>query len=480
MSAPNQSRELALAATEIRSIVAADAKSVALFSAKRELAFAAARIPSMKQAPFIASEMSVAARRFLYACAFWTVAADEELKPSEQAWLVEQFGEEGITHSLEEFVALESDAFFQAFDGAAGALSDSERQRLFPALEDWLISCVEADDQESPAEREMIQRIKERLGIGVPAHPPKRAAAVQDGVTSEEVGLFEGHGSEVVCVALRPDGRIFASGAEDGAVILWDLDGRKEVRRLEGHELGVGGLAFMPDGRRLIAADRLGVLRAWDAETGALLWDVRRRRQGGFTALAVSADGTQIASASDIGLLTLWTTDGRERLTLGERRGGAVRTVGFSADSRWIASGGDDRRIHLWDAASGIRIRSLDGHQDGVTSVCFSPDGSRLLSGSRDAAVAVWDAAGGMVHRLSGHAFIVGQVCFAGRSRCGASASWDHTVRIWDVEAGRLLFTLESEAIRFSCLAMHPDGTQLLAGGSDKALHLVQVRGLPA
>ncbi|MDI6774275.1 MAG: hypothetical protein QME60_02615 [Verrucomicrobiota bacterium] len=82
----------------------------------------------MNKAPFCAKDQSLNVQTFLYACAFWTVAGDEELKSAEQDWLVEQFGEAGATRSLEEFVKLESDAFSRAFEQAVKSLTDGEKR----------------------------------------------------------------------------------------------------------------------------------------------------------------------------------------------------------------------------------------------------------------------------------------------------------------------------------------------------------------
>ncbi len=81
----------------------------------------------MSEAPFYAKDFSTHAQVFLYACAFWTVAADEELKSTEQKWLKEQFGEDGATNSLDDFIALGSDDFFDAFYEASDKLTDEER-----------------------------------------------------------------------------------------------------------------------------------------------------------------------------------------------------------------------------------------------------------------------------------------------------------------------------------------------------------------
>ena len=110
----------------------------------------------MKQIPFIAKDLTDGLRKFLYCCAFWTVAADEELKSTEQQWLIEQFGQEGATESLSHFVNLESDAFFRAFDEAAATLTDEERRRIYPFLEDWLLQCADVDGVQDVSEIQII------------------------------------------------------------------------------------------------------------------------------------------------------------------------------------------------------------------------------------------------------------------------------------------------------------------------------------
>ena len=63
-------------------------------------------------------------------------------------------------------------------------------------------------------------------------------------------------GSPVRSVAVQPEGTVFASGEENGAVRLWDANTGKPVRDLlagnggnGGDEKAVNAVAFSPDGR---------------------------------------------------------------------------------------------------------------------------------------------------------------------------------------------------------------------------------------
>ena len=74
---------------------------------------------------------------------------------------------------------------------------------------------------------------------------------------------LDGHKSKVHAVAWSKDGKLIASGGEDGTVILWDGETFQELRRAKilGRDRGptrYHGLTFSPDGRTLAAALTLG------------------------------------------------------------------------------------------------------------------------------------------------------------------------------------------------------------------------------
>jgi hypothetical protein len=78
--------------------------------------------------------------------------------------------------------------------------------------------------------------------------------------------------------------------------------------------------------------------------------------------------------------------------------------VALSADGTRLASGSGDRTVRLWDAATGAPLQTLEGHTGPVGLVAFSADGTRLASASDDGTVRLWDAAtGAPLQTLEGH-----------------------------------------------------------------------------
>lgn len=443
----------------------------------------------MHETLFVAKELSVKARTFLYACAFWTVAADEHLKSGEQQWLIEQFGEDGATQSLDEFVTLESDAFFDAFDGAVMAMSDEEKRIIYPQLGMWLLSCALSDGDEAAEEKKIIDNIKERVSLdseiqrltgtelaGKEVSVDTVPAAEVELSVDDKPRILTGHDGEVTSVCVSPDGRTIVSASEDMTVKLWDLEKGAERRTFQGHEMGVSDVCFCSG--RVVSSDRMGKLNLWDVESGKCVWTHQTKRQGGVTSIDVSSDEKHLIVASDVGIITLRDIEqGKEVLHFGEKRRGSVHSVRFSPDGKFVLTGGDDKTVRLWDISTGSEVKAFEGHEDGVMSVNFSPDAKVAISGSRDNTLKMWDIdMGKEMLTFEGHSFSVMSVCFSPQGQTVLSASWDHTMKLWDAQSARQIFNFESVNDRFSSAVFHPDGSCIVMGDSNKAIHIVRLR----
>src|SRR3712207_4503941 len=84
--------------------------------------------------------------------------------------------------------------------------------------------------------------------------------------------------------------------------------------------------------------------------------------------------------------------------------GALVFSVAVSPDGSTLATASFDNTIKLWDLKSGKEKSTLKGHTSPVYSVVFSPDGNLLASGGADNTIRVWDKEGKFLRELKGHA----------------------------------------------------------------------------
>ncbi|MHB1425594.1 MAG: WD40 repeat domain-containing protein [Gemmataceae bacterium] len=253
-------------------------------------------------------------------------------------------------------------------------------------------------------------------------------------------------------VAVSPDGRGLAVGADDGSVSLWDLESGKCRTRLlvSRHSRTYLPLVVEPS---LVLGTPL--LPEFDGDCV---------RAGAF-----SSDGRLFAAASEDGQVQLWeASSGKEWASLSGEHAD-VSCLAFSPDGKLLATN-NGNTIELWDLSAEegkpILARKIQGHSATVRCLAFSTDGRLLASGEENWDIRLWNVSNGAEEkRLQGHIGRVRSLAFHPDGKTLASASWDGTVRLWHVATGRELMILQRGVGLVHAIAFSPDGTILAAGG---------------
>jgi WD40 repeat protein len=87
-----------------------------------------------------------------------------------------------------------------------------------------------------------------------------------DADSGEPERTLPGHAGGTRCVSFAPDGRILASGGEDGLIRLWDTGTGAERVALEWHLDAVCSVTFAPDGLTLASGSFDGAVKLWPLE----------------------------------------------------------------------------------------------------------------------------------------------------------------------------------------------------------------------
>ncbi|MDF1851981.1 MAG: hypothetical protein P1U85_14165 [Verrucomicrobiales bacterium] len=269
------------------------------------------------------------------------------------------------------------------------------------------------------------------------------------------LSLSEGAG--IRGVAFSRDGKWLAGGGEDGTVSVWDLDDRKLVGPpLSLSRAPVQCLAWHPVEMRLAAGAVRGALRisAWpEGEWGGS----SATHEDTVWKLRWDAKGDRLFSSSWDRTVGVWSPSG-EPLMSWQGHEDYVQGLAVSPDGTRVATGGTDGRIWWWDAAKGEVLSTWKGHGPGsrvaVCALDFRPDGERIASASNDGRVILWDVESGKeVKVFEGHEGDVETLAFDPSGRWLASAGDDGTIWIWDCEnlAPFLSFRAHGKSIANLC-----------------------------
>ena len=207
---------------------------------------------------------------------------------------------------------------------------------------------------------------------------------------------------------------------------------------------------------------------------------VQRGHARPVTSLAVSADGTLVATGSRDDTIRIWDETTGEEIRVLRGHGDDVIAVAFSSDATWLASGSKDDSVRVWRVEDGVEVLRLDAHAFPVTAVAFSPDGATLISGSQDHHVVHWDLDGGTeLRRLGGRPDYapVTSVAFAPDGRHAISGHLDGTARLWDLRRGKEVHSFAGQGGgEVTALDLSDDGDELLTGHENGSLLRWDVR----
>ncbi|MBC3989652.1 WD40 repeat domain-containing protein [Streptomyces sp. AC563] len=322
----------------------------------------------------------------------------------------------------------------------------------------------------------------------------ERDTAVFHQITAEADAL---RGSRT-SLAAQLDATAYRRRASDGLYTRLVTDAHGPLSApLTGHRGFIPAVAFSADGRLLASASRDRTIRLWDVSggrRGPVGRPLTAHGDEGPRALAFSPDHALLASAGHDGSVRLWdVSDPARAVPVGRPLRGhedGVISLAFSPDGRTLASGSDDSTVRRWDLSRPERARPLgkplvaDG-ADGVRSVAFSPDGATLATAGFDETVRLWNMTDPARptprgRPLTGHQEPVWALAFSPDGRTLASAGYDRSVRLWNVtDPARPRprgEPLTGHDDAVWSLAFSPDGHTLASAGLDDTVRLWYVK----
>jgi WD40 repeat protein len=292
--------------------------------------------------------------------------------------------------------------------------------------------------------------------------------------------LQVGHTSNIDAIAWRPDGKLLASGSDDGTVKLWDPSSGQLLRTLARHTNYVRSIAFSPNGHILASSSWDGNIFLWNVDTGSLLATLTHGAK--VESIAFTPDGATLASTGDDGRLIYWNPDTGSVRRVVVEKGESLDKVAFTPDGRTVVLLGSEK-VFVRDANTGkLRlILTTPAHAPKrlTLALTISHDGNRVAVGftSRNDGesplqhfILIWNlSSGALLGTIDGQAGgnSVSALAFSSDDKRLFAGTWEgHILRI-QPETGKTELDLKIWPSMASSVALSPDGRHIAASGGD-------------
>lgn len=259
--------------------------------------------------------------------------------------------------------------------------------------------------QWAPADSEIVHEIleSEEVDIGALAVAGKRilCGGYNDLFVFDESGQsqaiarrFDYPAGLVRAVAISTDGKTALSGADDGRLLLWDVDHQTLIETLQPHGARITALAISPDGTLALAASD---------NHSVCLWSLaERRRLKSFSDDVASSndlafsDDQEFAITSNGDGLKLWSVNVPPAVPTIELDA-APTCMTVDAAGRLAAIGMGNGAAVVIDLRMGcelLRLVTTGDQSHSIQDIAFSADGCSVFTASV-AALRKWDLASG-------------------------------------------------------------------------------------
>ena len=336
----------------------------------------------------------------------------------------------------------------------------SRRPDLPEGLAATVDACLELEVERRPATMVAVLAGLGLSGAGklhLPSVPPLELQA--------EV---QAHRGGVYCLELDEPGKRLFSAGRDGWVSVWSWPDLMPISRIRVGESPVGCLQLLEDGKMLLVGDHAGVLQLVDwqrDERIALLPEgptLNGAASGAHGLLVALASGELVCLHPGSSPTHRWEAhlESANAVALCERLGLA-------------ASASEDGIIHLWSWPECVYLRSYPGHGKAVRHLVFSPDGSYLMSSGNDFRTRLWSIElHKQVREFRGHQAMVWSSCFTHSPMCVATVSADRYLRVFGTDSSRLLARAAAHEKWTRALAASWKEPLLASGGGDGFVRL--------
>ena len=285
-------------------------------------------------------------------------------------------------------------------------------------------------------------------------------------------------GTKIYSASFSPNNSYVITTSDDGTAKVWNTPNQNSTStKLLTNE--IINLSFSPDGQQIAFVSRGQAIRVWNLRNDTL---TSLTEFGALYSTPIfSPDGSKIAGATESGV-TLWDSSNNHVRLLLDNANERIEAIALSSDGTQLASASGRGKITLVNLENGNQKTFPGLHQDRVTRVAFSPDNRKVVTTALDDTAVVWD--------LEADSFVILKNVYQRRQDVSVSqfpsvyfhpnsnqiifTTWG-TTQVWDLKTGQFSQINNSEdwvnSAKFS-----PNGNQVVLALGDGTARIVDLQ----
>ncbi len=265
--------------------------------------------------------------------------------------------------------------------------------------------------------------------------------------------------------ALSRDGRLaFLADYEPNLISVYDVATERNVAALAGHRVRISSLAISPDGSHLASGCDAGDVIQWDIASGKQLTRLSHPNAS-VNCIAFAPSGNMLAIGFSDGELNVLATKDFREVIAEKFVGHSITSLVFSTNESGLVLGSSSGSVGFRSLENGQATSFVDAHEDPVRAISASAGESRVLavSAGEDGSIISWNIQQWPDHKEfpPSHGEVTALVAsedFRSLLSFGWSNQAGSEVNLWDAQLGLVLAGYGFHEGRIDRLATSGDG----------------------
>jgi WD40 repeat protein len=193
-------------------------------------------------------------------------------------------------------------------------------------------------------------------------------------------------GNQLIAVNLSANGKQVFAASSEGYAQVWDIAEKRVVLKLN-HASKIAATAMSQDEKYYATGGQDGSILIWDAKTGKQI-KAYKHHKSQINRLSFHPKSTYlVASSSDRSLSKINLKD-YTHVQLADAHAETIHSVAYSPDGKRLVSASSDQTVKIWDADR-LQVLLKLPYDNPVYSAEFSPDGKTLYTLPMDGTVRI-------------------------------------------------------------------------------------------